>query len=93
MVKTKLHVPDRKHLYFFTFNILNKLSDEVGLDIDIVCLEMGSTIEDNGVIYRTPGKYTNAIFDPKTNETLFCSENPLKLYDFLNGYKLGLSKN
>ena len=93
MVKTDLYVPNRKHLYFFTFNILNKLSDEVGLDIDIVCLEMGSIIEDDCVTYKTPSKYTNAIIDPKTNETLFCSENPLKLYDFLKGYKVGLSKN
>ncbi len=77
MIKEKLYCPETKHCYFLTYQILDQLSNDAELDIELTKNEMG--------------KLTNTIINPTNNQELFSSDNPLKLLDFLKGYINGLN--
>lgn len=75
MIKNGFYCNDSKRLYHVSYNLINKMSEECLLDVEVV--ERG-------------GLKTNVIVSKETNNILFESDNPLKIVDFLLGYQSAL---
>ena len=80
MILNTLFCDRNTRCYFLAFNVINKLTEEVNLDLKVEELEDGSK--------------TNLILSKDGSVEYFRSNNPLKIVDFLNGFKTALdSKN
>ena len=78
MIKNTLYCNKNSRCYFLSYHVINKLTEEVNLDLEVIELENG---EKTNVIKSKDGKIE-----------YFRSDNPLKIVDFLMGFKKGLEK-
>ena len=77
MLKDKLYCKNNSQCYFGMSNLINNVSEKLGLDIIVKDITIDGNIEK-----------TNCIVDKKNNDdVLYTSQNPLKIVDFLEGYK------
>lgn len=82
MLKGKLICNNNSQCYFATARHINDLSDSVGLDVISV-----SYVNEDGV-----DEMTNMIVSKDNQKlSLFASDNPLRIIDFLVGYAKGKS--
>lgn len=78
MILNTLYCDNNNRCYFLAFNVIQDMTEECELHLSSVELEDGTK--------------TNIIIN-KYNEIVFKSENPLKIYDFLKGYKKAIESN
>ena len=76
MILNTLYCNDNNRCYFLAVNLINKMTEEVGLNL------VSEELED--------GTKTNTLYSKDGSIAYYTSDNPLKIVDFLNGFKKGL---